>query len=120
MKSTNAIIKISPPNDDIYFCFFGKSFFYIPIAAAICTAFIAMIAVSPNRIDRPNPITTPRPKSFSQNRYAIDAFITLFDIAAMRIVDAAIMSAILPSLALDAISCVIASTSARPEIAPSA
>lgn len=94
--------------------------FYMPNAAAMVTKFIVIIAISPSNMDAPNPITTPLPNSFSPNLKAIEAFTILFDIAAIRMVDAAIVSVILHSLALDAMSCVMASTSARPEIAPRA
>ncbi len=79
-------------------------YFYPPKAFTIPIKFIAIIAIEPNSIDIPNPVTTPLQKSLSPNRYAIDAFTILFDIAAMRIVDAAIIMAMLPSQALDAIS----------------
>ena len=79
-----------------------------------------IIATRESTIDIQNPIATPFPKIFSPNRYAMDALTILFDIAAISIVDAARVITILHSAALDAISWVMASTSASPEIAQSA
>jgi hypothetical protein len=75
--------------------------------------------IAPERIEIPNPEKTAFPKTFSPKRLAIDAFTMLFDITAMRIVEEARSIGIAFSALLDAISCVIASTSARPESAPS-
>ena len=82
--------------------------------------FIAPMMIAPERIEIPNPEKTALPKTFSQNRLAIDAFTILFDMTAMRIVEEARSIGIAFSELLDAISWVIASTSARPERAPSA
>lgn len=73
----------------------------------------------PDAIDIPKPIITARPKSFSPKRPAIEAFTKLFDITAMRIVEAASIIGRSHSADLEAISCVIASTSASHDIAPS-
>ena len=63
---------------------------------------------------------TARANPFSQNLPAIEAFTTLFDMTAMSIVDAAIIRVGLPDRDSLAIVCVIASTSASPEISQKA
>ena len=63
---------------------------------------------------------TDRANHFSQNLPAIEAFTTLFDITAMSIVEAAIINVGFPESDSLAIVCVIASTSARPEISQKA
>ena len=65
------------------------------------------------------PIPTRFPYSFSQNLYAIEAFTTLFDITAIRIVVAAITRVKSPDFAPVEYAILIASTSARPEISAS-
>lgn len=75
--------------------------------------------ITQNIIDMPNPIATAVPYSFSPKRLAIDAFTTLFDITAMRIVVAASMVVKSPALAPVAYVILIASTSASPEMSAS-
>lgn len=62
-------------------------------------------------------MSTDRPYAFS-HRSAIPVLTILFDMTAMRIVVAAIIKPRDHSADFDAISCVIASTSASPDIAP--
>lgn len=81
--------------------------------------FTIIIPTSPRRIEIPNPIKTFFPKFFSHIRYAIDALTILLDMVAIRIVVDAITSESEPSSDFPAISIVIASTSAKPEIIPS-
>lgn len=76
------------------------------------------ITTSPDTIEIPNPVITAFPKSFSPKRPAIEAFTKLLDITAMSIVDAASIMGRSHSADLEAISCVIASTSASPDMAP--
>lgn len=51
---------------------------------------ILSITRSPEIIDIPKPVRTAREKPLSQNRPAIEAFTTLFDMTAIKIVEAAI------------------------------
>lgn len=69
-----------------------------------------------NIIERANPKNTFFPYSFSQNRYAMEAFTVLFDMTARRIVVEAINRGIDQSFAPSLIAKFTASTSAKPDI----
>ena len=57
------------------------------------------MTMKPRTIEIPNPVITAFPYSRSPNLLAIDAFTTLFDITAMRMVVAAMIVVKSPALA---------------------